>query len=67
MKNILKWFLSLSLLIVAAPSAYSMDMNEKASMEEVKKKKYKKKKKASGKDSGKKAKKGFWSNFFGGN
>jgi len=67
MKQILRWALSISLLIVAVPSVSSMDMNEKAGMEEIKKKKMKKgKKKSSGKDKGKKSKKGFWSNLFGG-
>ena len=67
MKQILRWILSISLLIVAVPSLSSMDLNEKAGMEEVKKKKLKKgKKKSSGKNNGKKSKKGFWSNLFGG-
>ena len=67
MKQILRWILSISLLLVAVPSLSSMAMNEKAGMELVKKKKHKKgKKKSSGKDKGKKSKKGFWSNLFGG-
>ena len=67
MKQILRWILSLSLLLVAVPSLSSMELNEKAGMEEVKKKKLKKgKKKSSGKNNGKKSKKGFWSNLFGG-
>ena len=67
MKQILRWILSISLLLVAVPSLSSMDMNEKAGMELVKKKKHKKgKKKSSGKAKGKKSKKGFWSNLFGG-
>ena len=67
MKQILRWILSISLLVVAVPSLSSMDLNEKAGMEEIKKKKMKKgKKNSSGKDKGKKAKKGFWSNLFGG-
>jgi len=67
MKQILRWILSLSLLLVAVPSLSSTELNEKAGMEEVKKKKLKKgKKKSSGKNNGKKSKKGFWSNLFGG-
>ena len=47
MKQILRWILSISLLLVAVPSLSSMDMNEKAGMELVKKKKHKKGKKKS--------------------
>ena len=67
MKKVLRWILSITLLVVAVPSLSSMYLNEKACMEEIQKKKMKKgKKKSSGKDKGKKSKKGFWSNLFGG-
>ena len=35
MKQILRWILSISLLVVAVPSLSSMDLNEKAGMEEI--------------------------------
>lgn len=66
MKNLLKLFLSAVILFAAVPTVSAADMSNKAGMEEVKKKKWNKKKsKSSTKNSGKKAKKGFWS-WFGG-
>ena len=66
MKNKMKWVLSLALLCGTVAPVAAMDLNDKAGMEEVKKKKWNKKKsKSSTKNSGKKAKKGFWS-WFGG-
>ena len=62
----MKWVLSVTLLCGTVAPVAAMDLNDKAGMEEVKKKKWKKKKsKSSTKNSGKKAKKGFWS-WFGG-
>jgi len=66
MKNKLKWIMSAALIFSTVPSVSAMNLNDKAGMEEVKKKKWKKKKsKSSNKNTGKKSKKGFWS-FFGG-
>ncbi len=66
MKSKLKWILSAVLLFSVTTPISAMDMSERAGMEEVKKKKWNKKKsKSSTKNSGKKAKKGFWS-WFGG-
>ena len=62
----MKWVLSVALLCGSVAPVVAMDLNDKAGMEEVKKKKgNKKKSKSSTKNSGKKAKKGFWS-WFGG-
>ena len=62
----MKWVLSVTLLCGTVTPVATMDLNDKASMEEVKKKKWNKKKsKSSTKNSGKKAKTGFWS-WFGG-
>ena len=66
MKNKMKWVLSVTLLCGTVAPVAAMDLNDKAGMEEVKKKKWNKKKsKSSTKNSGKKAKKVFWS-WFGG-
>ena len=66
MKSKLKWILSALLMFSVTAPISAMDMNEKAGMEEVKKKKWGKKKgKKTTKNNGKKAKKGFWS-WFGG-
>ena len=66
MKNKMKWILSAVLLFSITAPISAMDMNERAGMEEVKKKKWgKKKSKSTTKNNGKKAKKGFWS-WFGG-
>lgn len=60
----MKWILSFVLLCGTVTPATAMDLNDKAGMEEVKKKKWNKKKsKSSTKNNGKKAKKGFWSWF----
>ena len=62
----MKWVLSLALLCGSVAPVAAMDLNDKAGMEEVKKKKWgKKKSKSTQKNNGKKAKKGFWS-WFGG-
>ena len=62
----MKWVLSVALLCGSVTPISAMDLNDKAGMEEVKKKKWNKKKsKSSTKNNGKKAKKGFWS-WFGG-
>tara|TARA_Y100000034_G_scaffold40615_1_gene50068 strand:- start:4299 stop:4496 length:198 start_codon:yes stop_codon:yes gene_type:complete len=63
MKNTIKYLLSFLIFFAGVPSVSSMDMNEKAGMEEVKKKK-KKGKKAKGGKGGKK-KRGFFSKLFG--
>ena len=63
MKNIFKLLLSAVIFFCAVPSAQALDMNNKAVMEEIKKKKKKKGKKLGQK--GKKAKKGFFSKIFG--
>ena len=66
MKNNMKWVLSVALLCGSVAPVAAMDLDDKAGMEEVKKKKWNKKKsKSSTKNSGKNAKKGFWS-WFGG-
>ena len=66
MRAILTGILSLLIFFGSVPTAQASDMSNKAGMEEVKKKKWNKKKsKSSTKNSGKKAKKGFWS-WFGG-
>ena len=66
MKSKLKWILSAALMFSVTAPITAMDMNERAGMEEVKKKKWGKKKgKKTTKNSGKKAKKGPWS-WFGG-
>ena len=67
MKNKFKWILSAFLVFSVTAPVSGMEMEERAGMEEIgKKKKYKKKKgKKAGKNSGKKSKKGFWS-WFGG-
>jgi hypothetical protein len=62
MKNILKVLLSGIIFFGAVPTVQAMDMNEKAGMEEIKKKKKSKKKKIK---KGKKKKKGFFSKFKG--
>ena len=62
MKTILTGILSLLIFFGSVPTAQASDMNNKAGMEEVKKKK-KKGKKLSVK--GKKKKKGFWNKVFG--
>ena len=63
MKTILTGILSLLILFGSVPTAQASDMNNKAGMEEVKKKKKKKGKKLG--EKGKKKKKGFWSKVFG--
>ena len=63
MKTILTGILSAVIFFGAVPSAQALDMNNKAGMEEIKKKKKKKGKKLGQK--GKKAKKGFFSKIFG--
>jgi len=63
MKNILKLVLSAVILFGAVPTVQASDMNNKAGMEEIKKKKKKKGKKLS--EKGKKQKRGFWSKVFG--
>jgi len=68
MKSKLKWLLSAFLVFSVTAPVSAMEMEERAGMEEIgKKKKFGKKKKGkkSGKNSGKKSKKGFWS-WFGG-
>ena len=67
MKSKFKWILSAFLVFSVTTPVSAMEMEERAGMEEIgKKKKYKKKKgKKAGKNSGKKSKKGFWS-WFGG-
>jgi len=62
MKNILKLILSGIIFFGAVPTVQAMNMNEKAGMEEIKKKKKSKKKKIK---KGKKKKKGFFSKFKG--
>ena len=68
MKSKMKWILSAFLVISVTAPISAMEMEERAGMEEIgKKKKFGKKKKGkkSGKNNGKKSKKGFWS-WFGG-
>ena len=68
MKSQFKWILSAFLVFSVTAPVSAMEMEERAGMEEIgKKKKFGKKKKGkkSGKNSGKKSKKGFWS-WFGG-
>ena len=68
MKSKLRWILSAFLVFSVTAPTSAMEMEERAGMEEIgKKKKFGKKKKGkkSGKNSGKKSKKGFWS-WFGG-
>ena len=68
MKSKLRWILSAFLVFSVTSPISAMEMEERAGMEEIgKKKKFGKKKKGkkSGKNSGKKSKKGFWS-WFGG-
>tara|TARA_Y100000816_G_scaffold121575_1_gene85424 strand:+ start:516 stop:725 length:210 start_codon:yes stop_codon:yes gene_type:complete len=68
MKSKLRWILSAFLVFSVTAPISAMEMEERAGMEEIgKKKKFGKKKKGkkSGKNSGKKSKKGFWS-WFGG-
>ena len=77
MKSKFKWILSAFLVFSVTAPVSAMEMEERAGMEEIgkkkkfgkkkgKKKKFGKKKgKKSGKNSGKKSKKGFWS-WFGG-
>ena len=62
MKNTIKYLLSFLIFFAGVPSVSSMDLDNKAGMEEVKKKKKKKCKKIS---KGKKKKKGFFSKIFG--
>ena len=58
MKNKMKWILSVALLCGTVAPVAAMDLDDRAGMEEVKKKKWNKKKsKSSTKNSGKKAKK----------
>ena len=65
MARLFKYILSAVFLFASVPAVQAMDM-KMDNMEEVKKKKWNKKKsKSSTKNSGKKAKKGFWS-WFGG-
>ena len=64
MKSKLRWILSAFLVFSVTAPISAMEMEERAGMEEIgKKKKFGKKKmgKKSGKNSGKKSKKGFWS------
>ena len=63
MKTILTSILSLVIFFGVVPTVQASDMNNKAGMEEIKKKKKKKGKKLGQK--GKKKKKGFWSKVFG--
>ena len=63
MKNTIKYLLSFLIFFAGVPSVSSMDLDNKAGMEEVKKKKKKKGKKFS--EKGKKKKKGFFSKIFG--
>ena len=63
MKTILTGILSLLIFFGSVPTAQASDMNNKAGMEEVKKKK--KKGKKIGAKKGKKSKKGFFSKIFG--
>ena len=63
MKNTIKYLLSFLIFFAGVPSVSSMDLDNKAGMEEIKKKKKSKKKKISKK--GKKKKKGFFSKFKG--
>ena len=68
MKSKLRWILSAFLAFSVTAPISAMEMEERAGMEEIgKKKKFGKKKKGkkSGKNNGKKSKKGFWS-WFGG-
>ena len=68
MKSKLRWILSAFLVFSVTAPISAMEMEDRAGMEEIgKKKKFGKKKKGkkSGKNSGKKSKKGFWS-WFGG-
>ena len=68
MKSKLRWILSAFLVFSVTAPISAMEMEERAGMEEIgKKKKFGKKKKGkkSGKNSGKKSKKGVWS-WFGG-
>ena len=68
MKSKFRWILSAFLVFSVTAPVSAMEMEERAGMEEIgKKKKFGKKKKGkkSGKNSGKKSKKGFWS-WFGG-
>ena len=68
MKSKLRWILSAFLVFSVTAPISAMEMEERAGMEEIgKKKKFGKKKKGkkSGKNSGKKSKKGSWS-WFGG-
>ena len=68
MKSKLRWILSAFLVFSVTAPISAMEMEERAGMEEIgKKKKFGKKKKGkkSGKNSGKKSKKRFWS-WFGG-
>ena len=68
MKSKLRWIRSAFLVFSVTAPISAMEMEERAGMEEIgKKKKFGKKKKGkkSGKNSGKKSKKGFWS-WFGG-
>ena len=68
MKSKLRWILSAFLVFSVTAPISAMEMEERAGMEAIgKKKKFGKKKKGkkSGKNNGKKSKKGFWS-WFGG-
>ena len=68
MKSKFRWILSAFLVFSVTAPVSAMEMDERAGMEEIgKKKKFGKKKKGkkSGKNSGKKSKKGFWSWFAG--
>ena len=68
MKSKLRWILSAFLVFSVTAPISAMEMEERAGMEEIgKKKKFGKKKKGkkSGKNNGKKSKKGVWS-WFGG-
>jgi len=67
MKSKFKWILSAFLVFSVTVPVSAMEMEERAGMEEIgKKKKFGKKKgKKAGKNNGKKSKKGFWS-WFGG-
>ena len=62
MKSKLRWILSAFLVFSVTAPISAMEMEERAGMEEIGKKK---KGKKSGKNNGKKSKKGFWS-WFGG-
>ena len=67
MKSKFRWILSAFLVFSVPAPVSAMEMEERAGMEEIgKKKKFGKKKgKKAGKNNGKKSKKGFWS-WFGG-